>query len=149
MYTPKYFSVDELTRSSKAVAQGIDNTPGASEKSNLLELIEHVLDPTRAAWGRPIQVNSGYRCRKLNQLVGGATTSSHMSGQAADITVGGKAECWKLYTMIKEKNIPYTKIIFERNIRNSYWVHISYVAGSKTHQSFIYDPGTRKYKLDD
>jgi uncharacterized protein YcbK (DUF882 family) len=37
--------------------------------------------------GRPITVNSAYRCPKHNKKVGGSKTSQHMLGKAADITI--------------------------------------------------------------
>lgn len=52
---------------------------------NVKALVENVLDPLREKYGKPIQVNSGYRCPKHNLAVGGATQSQHMNGEAADI----------------------------------------------------------------
>jgi hypothetical protein len=43
------------------------------------------LDMTRAAYGKPIIVNSGYRCPHGNNNVGSAPTSQHVQGLAADI----------------------------------------------------------------
>lgn len=37
--------------------------------------------------GRPITVNSAYRCPKHNTKIGGSKTSQHLLGKAADITV--------------------------------------------------------------
>ena len=54
-------------------------------KENIEALVENVLDPLRERYGRPIVVNSGYRCPKHNKEVGGATNSQHMKGEAADI----------------------------------------------------------------
>ena len=54
-------------------------------KENIEALVEDVLDPLRERYGRPIVVNSGYRCPKHNKEVGGATNSQHMEGEAADI----------------------------------------------------------------
>jgi uncharacterized protein YcbK (DUF882 family) len=48
-------------------------------------LVDEVLDPLREAYGKPIRVNSGYRCPRLNNLVGGSPNSQHMRGEAADI----------------------------------------------------------------
>lgn len=39
----------------------------------------------RRSWAAPILVNSGYRCVKHNQEVGGATGSRHLIGCAADV----------------------------------------------------------------
>ena len=66
----KYFTIEELTRSTTARLRGIDNTPSQQVINNLIALVDNVLDPLREAWGKPIHVNSGYRCRALNKAVG-------------------------------------------------------------------------------
>ena len=80
----------ELTKSSMADKLGIDNTPTTEAAVRLTTLVTHVLDPLREMYGKPITVNSGYRCPQLNAAVGGAKTSQHMRGEAADITAGSK-----------------------------------------------------------
>lgn len=37
--------------------------------------------------GRPIRINSAYRCEKHNKKIGGSKTSQHLLGKAADITI--------------------------------------------------------------
>ena len=54
-------------------------------KANIEALVAEVLDPVRIAYGKPIYVNSGYRCEKHNKAVGGVLRSQHLVGQAADI----------------------------------------------------------------
>jgi hypothetical protein len=54
-------------------------------RENIEALVENVLDPLRERYGKPIIVNSGYRCAKHNREVGGASGSQHMRGEAADI----------------------------------------------------------------
>lgn len=54
---------------------------------NVKALVENVLDSLREKYGKPIKVNSGYRCPNHNLAVGGATQSQHMKGEAADIAV--------------------------------------------------------------
>ena len=61
-------------------------------KANLTALIEQVLDPAREKLGRPIFVNSGYRCPKHNQKVGGAPNSQHTKGEAADLCCANNFE---------------------------------------------------------
>jgi len=150
MYTPKYFTIAELTRSATAQRYNLDNTPPEIAKQKLLLLIENTLDPVRALYGKPITVTSGYRSPAVNAKAGGAAASSHMTGEAADIQVGGgtKEAVWALYTLIKKSKIPYSKMIFEVNKRGSYWVHISYVMNSVTRTPMIYDINTNRYNLD-
>lgn len=52
----------------------------------LLEVLEDMREMLGDA---PIHINSGYRCKKHNAEVGGATESQHMLGKAADIWVEG------------------------------------------------------------
>jgi uncharacterized protein YcbK (DUF882 family) len=51
----------------------------------LLDLLEAI----REAVGRPIRINSGYRCPAHNAAVGGVTASYHCQGLAADIRAEG------------------------------------------------------------
>ena len=48
--------------------------------------------------GRPITINSAYRCPEHNAKIGGSKTSQHLLGKAADITIQSlkPAEVYKL-----------------------------------------------------
>lgn len=118
----KYFTLNELTYSATAQLKGIDNTPNPAIKNNLENLIA-LLDKIREKYGKPIYVNSGYRCPALNKAVKGVTNSQHQLGEAADIdTRKGKAENQKLYDLIA-KNFDYDQLLWENN---GAWIHISY-----------------------
>ena len=121
----KYFTIKEMTKSSTAKANGIDNTPSDEGVLKLQKLIEAVLDPLREWYGKPIRVNSGFRCEALNEAVGGSDTSQHRLGEAADITVGTKKGNKKLFEYIKD-NLPFDQLINESNFS---WVHGSYREG--------------------
>lgn len=119
----QYFTIRELTASSTARTRGIDNTPNAQVRANLTELIDKVLDPVRRIWGRPITVNSGYRCPALNAAVGGVVKSQHLTGEAADITTGSREGNRVLFEKISRSGVPFDQLIDE----NGYsWIHISY-----------------------
>lgn len=84
-----YFTVDSLIKSDTASRQGIDNQPSeeirkeleiTACKLNVISILAH-------AYGATIRVTSGYRCKKLNALVGGVKTSLHMQGRAVDFVV--------------------------------------------------------------
>ena len=64
---------------------------GQAARENIKALVANVLDPAREKLGKPITVNSGYRCRHHNEAVGGAVKSQHMAGEAADITCSDNA----------------------------------------------------------
>lgn len=121
----KYFTIEELCQSDTARAKGIDNTPNGSQKERLKELIEMVLDPLREAYGKPIIVNSGFRCQTLNKAVRGASSSEHLCTRsaAADITGGNKEENKKIFELAQKLNLPFRQLIDEKDFS---WVHISY-----------------------
>lgn len=129
----KYFTMKELTKSSTADKLGIDNTTTTEVSAQLSNLVTHVLDPLREMYGKAITVNSGYRCSKLNAAVGGAKTSQHMRGEAADITAGSKTENKKLFELIRD-NLPFDQLIDESNYS---WVHVSYVSTSKNRKQIL------------
>ena len=83
-----HFRLSEFTQSATAERLGINNTPDSTALHNIELLCRYVLEPIRQAFGQPIVVNSGYRCRQLNIAVGGAKRSFHLSGRAADIVAG-------------------------------------------------------------
>ena len=64
----KHFTLKELTASSVAKKNGISNIPNKSEEENLVNLIDNILDPLREAYGNPIIINSGFRCKECKGL---------------------------------------------------------------------------------
>ena len=121
----KFFSIEELTKSNTAQQKGIKNIPSKEQERNLIALIENVLDPLREAYGRPIVVTSGFRCKELNKAVGGSPSSQHLLGLAADIRTieDTKAENKKLFDLAQKLKLPFDQLIDEHNLD---WVHISY-----------------------
>lgn len=119
----EFFTKSELTRSDTARTLKINNTPTPEASAALDALMWNVLDPIRRMWGKPIIVNSGYRCPKLNAAIGGSATSQHMKGEAADITAGDPTKNKELFDMIAQSAIPFDQLIDEKNYR---WIHVSY-----------------------
>lgn len=126
----RYFTLNELTRSATAKRLGINNSPDAVVARNLTALVEHVLDPLRVAWGAPIIVTSGYRCTALNKAVGGAATSQHTKGEAADIrTVSDNpADNKRLLDCLLRSGIKFDQVINEYPDAQGRpdWIHVSY-----------------------
>lgn len=118
----KHFSFQEFERSETAYRHGIDNTAPEEARRNIAVLVDRVLDPLREAWGKPLTVTSGYRCPELNRIVGGARTSHHLRGMAADISTGNRVENRRLFQLVLDLKLPFTQLIDEKNFA---WVHIS------------------------
>lgn len=89
----KYFILAEFLYSDTANKHQVANIPCDEELlavlNNINALVDNVLDPLRAMIARPIIITSGYRCQRVNELVGGSKTSQHLLGKAADFHVQG------------------------------------------------------------
>ena len=123
-----HFTIEELYASATAKAKGIDNKPAVQQLINLVYLTAYVLEPLRVAMKEPISISSGYRCPKLNEAVGGVRNSQHMTGQAADLSIGGdRAKGRKWFEYIKN-HLPFDQLIWEKNpSTGTEWVHVSFV----------------------
>ena len=97
----------------------------AEARQNIEALVADVLDPLREAYGKPIYVNSGYRCEKHNKAVGGVPKSQHMLGQAADISV--KSEKLKVKSGLEMlARIIVAQGKFDQLILYPTFLHVSY-----------------------
>ena len=123
MATKSYFTIDELCASDTAKKYGIDNTPNPTIITRLQRLI-NFLNPIREAWGSAIKVTSGYRCEKLNCLVGGSKTSSHTIGYGVDlIPLNGRMSEFQKFIVDYMKNKMFDQCIIEKSGKTE-WVHI-------------------------
>ena len=124
MQLTKNFTLEELTRSSKAKALKIDNSPNPEQLANLKALAENILQPLREALGFPINITSGLRVPALNAAVKGSKTSQHTKGEAVDIKVSGKNKV--IFDWIVN-NLDYDQVIWEFGTDSEpSWVHVSY-----------------------
>lgn len=93
---------------------------------NLQALCEKVLEPIRAHFGA-VTINSGYRAPAVNAAVGGAPTSQHTKGEAADIEVPGHSN-FEVATWIRD-HVQFDQMILEAyhpGVPSSGWVHCSW-----------------------
>ena len=115
-----YFSFVEFIHSEIAEREGIINIPNFEAIENLIKLVNKVLIPAREYMATPIYINSGYRSKELNKILGGVENSQHLYGKAADITTHDKERndilfkylCWN--------------IEFDQLIRYETFIHVSY-----------------------
>lgn len=122
----RHFTLHELIRSDKADQLGIINVPNFAQVSMLALFVDMCLEPIRDAAGRPVIVNSGYRCEKLNKAIGGSKGSHHMMGDghcAADITLGDPALNRALFSVLEKTDIPINEWILGKDAR---YIHVSW-----------------------
>ncbi len=123
------FSISELIFSETALKNNISNIPDLKALDNILNLIFYCLQPVRNLMQKPMLITSGYRCKKLNDLVKGAKNSLHLSGCAVDFAVKDmKPE--DIVSMISKSNIPFDELINEYDK----WVHISFVKNNNRYK---------------
>ena len=146
----KNFTLNELTYSATAVKKGIKNVPSEEEYKNMVTLCEKILQPLREKLGKPITINSCYRCDALNKAVNGAKNSQHKTGKAADIEIKGMSN-YDLAVYIKN-NFEFDQLILEycdnlKNDINSGWVHVSYDSKGNRNQCLTINKSGTKIGL--
>ena len=138
------FTLAELTKSQTALRKGIDNTPTQDEIEKLQLLVDNVLQRVRDHFGRPVTINSGFRCLKLNRAIGSKDNSQHRKGEAADIEVPGVSNL-ELAEWIRD-NLTFDQLILEFYSEDdpaAGWVHVSYVPQPRNATLTIAKDGTR------
>jgi len=121
----KHISYKEATHSNHAEKYGLSNKPKAEHIKNMETVAENVFEPLREWSKAPIRVNSMFRSLELNKGIGGSASSSHMTGNAIDITsMGGKTNL-EMFNYIKD-NLDFDQLIWEFGVEPQ-WLHVSYV----------------------
>jgi len=124
MKLTEHFSLEDFTRSDVAKKWKINNNPPKdmlpiiTRTLELLERVQLLVGPTC-----PIEIWSGYRCPRVNTLVGGSRTSQHLRGEAVDIVCPEYGNVLRLGNIIAENVVALgvDQVICEYGR----WVHIS------------------------
>jgi uncharacterized protein YcbK (DUF882 family) len=135
------FTLEELTYTDH---REFDNTPNADEIANLTRLASFLEQVKTVLGGKPVMINSAFRCKQVNDAVGSKDTSQHRIGCAADLRIPGMTPDEVVKTVISA-GMGYDQVIreFDR------WTHISIPSHSEDkprQQALIIDKqGTRSY----
>lgn len=133
MIISDHITYDEAVFSSTALRLGIENIPNEIELNSMKIVANICFEPLRAWYGKPIKINSFFRCVELNARIGGSVTSQHCKGEAIDMSAGSKEENKKLFDWCKA-NLKFDQLINEYNYS---WVHISFRSGLNRNQTII------------
>lgn len=120
-----FFWLSEFLRSDTATRRGLANVPGPVELANLRGPLAAGMERVRNLLGVPVQITSGFRSRDVNAAVGGASTSQHCQGLAADFIAPefGTPRSVAAHLMLHQPDLRFDQLIFEGT-----WVHISFVS---------------------
>lgn len=145
----EHFDLFTLCASETAERMGWHNLPADPQiLDNLRALCTQILDPLVAHFDLPVNVTSGYRAPPLNAAIGGLPESQHLTGQAADLMLGGlPADVLAAHIAA---NLPFDELILEKfhpASNNWGWVHVSYAPNPRgkisTFDGQIYHTGLR------
>jgi zinc D-Ala-D-Ala carboxypeptidase len=142
----QHFTLEEFIYSAKGAEMDIDNTPNALQIARMKAWCDSIGEPIRAHFKSAVHILSGFRCPELNKLVGGANTSQHLLGEAADIHVFGvdNDDLWKFITL----NLNFDQCIAEKLHRdngNAGWVHVSHRREGKQRNEALSFLGNGQY----
>jgi hypothetical protein len=117
MNLSEHFTLEELTHTDH---RQFDNTPNDAELANLTRLADVLESLKEAVGGKPVMINSAFRCKQVNDAVGSKDTSQHRSGCAADLRVPSMTPDAVVKAVIAS-GLPFDQLIreFDR------WTHIS------------------------
>ena len=139
----KYISYKEATHSDYAKRNKIANKPKAEHIENMELLAEKVFEPLREWVEAPIKVNSMFRSLELNSALKGAVRSSHLTGNAMDITsIGGKSNL-EMFHYIKD-NLDFDQLIWEFGAEPK-WLHVSYESEKENRKQVLVTKRKGKY----
>ena len=121
----QHFTLGEVTRSKYPE---VYNIPSHEAIANLKRLCVW-LEVLRERVGHAIVINSGYRSPQLNKKVGGAPTSNHLTGCAADIRTSGFKQAIEyaaiLIAYATESDQEFDELLIEKNRYGAVWLHFA------------------------
>ena len=128
IHLSKNLPLVEAIKSNTAIKNGIDNSPTEEHLANMKLVADKIFQPVREHFNIPIGVTSMYRSAALNKVIGGAKSSSHMTGQAIDMDadVYGGVTNKEIFEYIIA-NLTFDTIIWEFGTSDEpAWIHVAY-----------------------
>ena len=152
----EHFTLAEMTKTSV----NLKNVPNEAQIENLkrvcrwLELLRSRYNERYGEGNDPIVINSAFRSAAVNKAVGGAATSNHLTGCAADIRVSGMEQALRYAVILLDisdesredltssrvcshsakqmqaslcarSTADFDELLIERNARGAIWLHFA------------------------
>ena len=135
MRISKNFRMDEfnVSASHPELAKGIP----INIRPAIIALVVHVLQPICDKTGWSCTINSGYRSIELNRAVGGALSSQHMKGEAADCVFKKDGKAVKIIDVMKVAKD--NCINFDQMIAYPTFLHFSYTRLRANRKMVLYN----------
>ena len=130
----------EFSVSNAARTAGLRNDIPESVKPAIRALVTNLLQPVCDATGWGDRVSSGYRSERVNLLVGGAATSQHLKGEAADNMFFEKTEEGIRYVAAIDvlRAVVARGLDFDQMIAYPNFVHLSYTTARPNRRQILY-----------
>jgi len=130
MKLSEHFTLRELCKT----RTGIENVPNEAQVENLKRLCQW-LEQLRRRWNNlygegddPIIINSGFRSPEVNKVVGGVSTSNHLTGCAVDIRCIGIEQALRYAAILLDisdlNHEDYDELLIEQK-KSVIWVHFA------------------------
>ncbi len=151
MKISEYVTLNEAIKSNTASRLGIDNTPSEIQLSAMQNIGVKIFDPIRESVKCSLGISSFFRCKKLNEAIGGSTSSQHGKGEAIDIDadIYGGTTNKEIFSLIYT-NFDFDQLIWEfGNDDEPAWIHVSLKTEGKNRNQTLQaykDAGKTKYK---
>ena len=114
---------------------GLDNIPDDMNVIHNLVRLSEFLQIIRNELQLPIIVNSGYRSKEVNEVVGGVMSSYHVKGLAADIKC---ADMDKLLAVLHSHLMEIDQLGIYYNSATQLWFHVGLAEDDKVPRNQIY-----------
>ena len=155
-----HFCLHEFTESPTARKHGIENSPPMEAVENLQHLCLGTLEPLRESLGLPIIITSGYRSKRLNNILSHAAhRSQHCVGSACDFYVGWSAsldargQAGTVCPTARERLIQAFRLIltspsidYDQLILYPNFIHVSYVSPKANRHYIMTANGRGQYR---
>ena len=155
-----HFALSEFTESPTARKYGIENSPPPEAVANLLRLCLGIMEPLREELQLPVIITSGYRSKRLNDiLLHSSHHSQHLYGQAADFYVGWSApsssrgHTSQSGLSARERLIQAFRLIltspsidYDQLILYPTFIHVSYVSSEANRHYIMIADGKGRYR---